>query len=687
MNNYSWLICFFLAMSPSFFAQENASWIQQRIEYWMEKNQTENIDFTVQIDTWEYYRAHPLNLNTATKEEVRSLELLSDVQVEALFAHRTEMGKLLTIYELQVVPYWDDEVIQMVLPFVTVDDNLNAFQFSLKNALKYGTSEWITRYQRAIDLPVGYQKVTDSMKLNSSNYFWGSPDHYYTRYRFRYGPNLSVGFTADKDAGEQFFKGDNKKGFDYYSAHLYYQGGKYLKSFALGDYHIQLGQGLNCWTSYAFSKTADIATIKKNPTGIKPHTSTDESRFLRGAAVTLGYKRLQWLTFFSHKNKDGRLSDDTNSVVLNSISDAGYHRTTSEINLRNAMTETILGSSLNYTVSSFRWGLNAVKTLFSAEYNKEYKPYNTFDFRGKSMTSVSTDYSYSWKNALFFGELSWVDFSRKWAYLQGMTIALDPSFSMSLLYRNYDKAYQTIYNTGFSEGNNVQNEQGTYIGFTTKPFSKWTLQAYVDFFQFPWLKYQVSQPSKGNERLVQVTYKPNKKIEVYARYRMLNKEMNSSLETAIYQVENVQQQNVRFNAAFQVSEGISLRSRIEFVEVKRASEHTQQGTLITQDVIYKSKKTPLDITLRYALFQTDSWATRIYSYEANPLYMFSSAAYYNNGNRMYVLVHYNVTRNIDCWLRYGEFYYQNQTSFGSGAQTIEGNVKREIAIQLRVKMR
>ena len=39
----------------------------------------------------------------------------------------------------------------------------------------------------------------------------------------------------------------------------------------------------------------DILTMKRNPIALKPYTSVDESRFFRGAAINLAYKKLDLL--------------------------------------------------------------------------------------------------------------------------------------------------------------------------------------------------------------------------------------------------------------------------------------------------------------------------------------------------------------------------------------------------------
>ena len=40
-----------------------------------------------------------------------------------------------------------------------------------------------------------------------------NPDKYYTRFRYSYRTNISIGLTAEKDPGEQFFKGAQKTRF------------------------------------------------------------------------------------------------------------------------------------------------------------------------------------------------------------------------------------------------------------------------------------------------------------------------------------------------------------------------------------------------------------------------------------------------------------------------------------------
>lgn len=676
-----------LMLFPLFSIGQNRSeLIQQRIEFISEQLESEEMDLTNVVEQLNYYYDRPLNLNSATAEELQSLELLTDIQVHNLLIHIKQFGKLITIYELQSLKYWDLQTIQLVRPFVRVDDKLDQLHVGLKEALKYGKFEAFLRYQTIPEPKTGYEKVSDSVKASSNQYYYGNADRYYTRFRYNYRTNLSVGITAEKDPGEQFFRGTQKQGFDFYSAHAYYKGGKYLRAVALGDYQVQIGQGLNLWSGYAFGKTADVTNIKKNAQALRPYNSVDENRFMRGVAVDIGYKNWSMTLFGSRKKVDASKTADSlydDLEFVSSINVTGFHRTTSEIAKKKNLTEIITGGNLRYQQRNLTLGIAGVFQGYDRAYTKTVKPYNQFDFRGESTTSLSADYSYVWRNINLFGEISRAN--NQLAALQGAIIALDPKASFSVLYRNYARGYQTFYNAGFSEGSNTQNESGLYMGLKLKLSSAWSLHSYFDIFTFPWLKYQVDAPSEGHEFLFQPTYKPNKQLEIYGRFRQQMRQKNSrDSDGTVTSIEDVVQRNYRVNFSYQVSESIQLKSRIEYMTINRESNTPEQGILFTQDIVFKPKTLPVDISLRYALFDTDSYDSRLYTYESNALYVFSVPAYYYQGNRAYVMVRYSFLRKFDVWVRYGGFFYTNRTSLSSGSEEIKGNRKQDITVQLRV---
>jgi hypothetical protein len=627
-------------------------------------------------------------LNQATQEDLQELFLLNEWQIQALLLHRRSHGKLISIFELQSIKYWDVSTIELVLPFVSVDDKLDQIHVSAREIIKYAKAEFVLRYQVVPDEKMGFQNVSDSIRNMNNAYYFGNPDHYYTRFRYTYRTNMSVGLTAEKDPGEQFFKGTQKQGFDFYSGHLFYKGGKYVKSFNLGDFQVQIGQGLNCWTGYGFGKTADILTGKKNPVPIRPYTSADEFNFYRGAAIDVGVRNFSWLNFLSLKKLDASLEIDSNGMETNnfsSISEIGLHRTRGELNKKGVLTEYIYGTNLRYTTNTFSAGVSAIYRNYNRNFAKSSEVHNQFSSNLSKNLTIGSDYRAVLRNVNLFGELVFQPKTLAWANLHGMLISLDSKCVFSLIYRNYGRAYQVPYVNGFSESSKVQNERGLYGGIKLKLNQLWLIQGYYDFFRFPWLRYQVDGPSGGNDYLIQLLCKPSKKMEFYVRYRNEMQEENFvSVNDKLPKLGREFKQTIRFNWSIVLGDVLTLRNRIEYVYLKKSNAQIENGVLIYQDVAWKPKKLPFELFLRYALFDTGGYDSRIYAYENSAQYIYAVPSYYYEGNRFVGMAKFSFLKHIDVWLRYGVSLFEDRQSIGSGSEEILGNSKRDITLQVRL---
>jgi len=217
------------------------------------------------VDQLTRYIQQPLNLNNASREDLDDLGLLNDIQISNLIDHIARNGKLISIYELQSIDGFDLATIRLILPYITVSGDIDNPKFSIRDMFKYGKHDIFLRYQQVIEEQQGYAASDSTTSENSR--FPGSPMRLYMRYRFTYSNHISWGFTAEKDQGEEFFKGSQKQGFDFYSGHFFLHNIGHLKALAVGDYQAQFGQGLTFWSGLAFGKTADGTSLKRNATG------------------------------------------------------------------------------------------------------------------------------------------------------------------------------------------------------------------------------------------------------------------------------------------------------------------------------------------------------------------------------------------------------------------------------------
>jgi hypothetical protein len=667
--------------------------IEKRVEYLIEDAEESDADYTTIFDQLSYFYDHPLNLNRANLNDLEELGLLTSIQINNLLSHIEENGKLMTLEELQTVEGFDVEIIKLLLPFVKVSTDVDVAQLSFKELIKNGENQLFVRYVTVLEQKEGFSPTTDSALAASPNSrYKGDEMKLYTRYRYKYGNHLSIGFTAEKDAGEEFFTGTQSKGFDFYSAHFFIKNQGKIKQLALGDYQAQFGQGLTYWSGIAFGKSADIMLIKRSAIGLKPYTSVDENRFLRGGGIALQFGKIEATAFYSYNNVDANieLADSTtqeNEVLsVTSVQQTGLHRTFNEIEDKDAITQQQMGGHIAYKTRRLNIGVTGIHSQLNSDFNPTLATYSQFRNDDNLQTNLGLDYNWIYKNFNFFGEFS-KSLDAGNAFVSGALITLDPKLSLAVLYRDYQRNFQPISSAGLGEASTNENEKGMYMGFIAKPIKKFRLSAYYDQFTFPWLKYQINAPSGGYQYLAQLTYKPSKKMEMYVRIRERDKLENTAVDLTegIDYLVHEKQTNYRYNLTYKISESFKLKSRVELINYDKEESPYETGYLIYQDIIYKPMSSPFSFSFRYGIFDTDSYNSRIYAYENDVLYMFSIPAYYNRGTRTYLTIRYKVIKGIDIWLRYGLTYYDNIDVISSGLEEIQSNHKQEIKAQIRFK--
>ena len=189
-------------------------------------------------------------------------------------------------------------------------------------------------------------------------------------------------------------------------------------------------------------------------------------------------------------------------------------------------------------------------------------------------------------------------------------------------------------------------------------------------YEFPWLKHRVSSPSTGRDYLYQIEFNPKKELSIYFRYKDEKKPENSD-DGKIKRPIDVSKKQYRLHLSAKLNDNWEIRNRLELSEYNKSAK--ENGYLVYQDIIYKHSRLPFTSSIRYALFDTDSYNTRIYAYENDILYAFSIPPYFNKGSRFYFNFRYKFNRSASLYMRYARTQYANTTQIGSGNSRISGN--------------
>ncbi|MGZ5243995.1 MAG: ComEA family DNA-binding protein, partial [Bacteroidia bacterium] len=638
------------------------------------------VDFTDLYYWLNFYYENPLNLNKATSENLQNLYILSQSQIQALITHRQQFGNFISIFELQAVPEFDITTIEKILPFVAVDNQIEQKNYSAKQIFTQGRHDLFLRHSQTLETEAGYNYPNEKYR------FKGDPFGLQLRYNYRFGNTISYGFTAEKDAGEEFFTGTQKQGFDFYSAHFFYTGNKFVKSVALGDYQVQFGQGLTVWSSLSFGKSANVMNIARQARGIFPSRGANEFQFMRGAATSLQIKDFTLTVFGSQKKVDANALRDTFSdraVEVSSLLLGGYHRNNAELEDKRTLTERAAGGEILYRKSNLKLGISGTYGSYSAPISSDKDLNSIYNTAGKYFGNIGISYSYLYKNAYLFGETS-RSLNGGLATVNGLLLSLHSRLDAGILYRNYSPKYNAVYSAAIGESSKNSNEEGTYLSAAYKINRAWNLNVYADVFKFKWLRYRVDAPSKGYEYLANLIYKPSKKWDAQIRYRLQNKDINASASTEKIHtpVESILQQ-LRFQVSLKATENLSLRSRAEFSQYSLQNSPKENGFMVFQDVDYQFSKFPLSITVRYTFFDIESYNARIYTYENDVRFAYSVPALQDEGIRSYILLQYRLKRRITLYGRIARTQLYNRETISSGLTEIDAPHRTEVKFQLQ----
>ena len=629
-------------------------------------------------------KENPLNINSATKEQLERFPFLNSQLIENILYYLYKYGAMVSINELMVVEDMDLATFRLLKPFITCQPlEEKTHTPTLKSILKYGKQELSARMDIPLYTRAGYQPFTsDYIKENPNKRYLGPSFYHNLRYKFRYTDKVYIGFTAEKDPGEPFFAGNNKKGYDYYSPYFYIRDFGKIRALALGNYRLNYGYGLVMNTDFNMGKTTALNTLLNRESGIKKHSSTDEYNYFQGIAGSIQLsEHFTADAFYSYRQMDGIVDNR----FITSLKEDGYHRIPRDYEKKNSLTNQLIGSNIQYNGKNFELGLTAVYNFFNKVLNPTYRPYNKYYPRGSDFFNLGANYKFFLKKLTWMGEVA-MDKDRRMAALNTLRYRPKANFQLIAMHRFYDVAYQSMYARSVGEGSMVQNESGFYLGMEADELWYFKLTAYIDFFYFPWKKYQMTKNgTRGIDGVIQLDYSPTHELDMFIRYRYKNKFKDYNPAEGDKITLPYIQQKGRYQLTYSPNDELVLKTTADVVHNAYQHKDPSKGFLIKQSIGYKLPKLPLQLDASVAWFKTDDYASRITVYEKSLLYSFSMPSFYGEGERFSFNTRYELNKHIVLQGKYACTHYRDREVISSGLEQIEGNLKSDLYFQVQFK--
>ena len=640
-------------------SQPDSISVQQSLEPLLEDVTVDNENEVI-LDLIEYLSKNPIAINSASIDELMRIPFM-DYNSATIIINFRNTGLITSLDQLRKIEGLNGDLVEKISPYIRftissihaaskkLTDDFEKFKFSLR-----------TREQLYIQANAG----------TVSGKFTGSPWKIYNRVELDKGNKINIGVLTEKDPGEKYF-------YDFVTAHFQIKNWGCVNSLIFGDYQVEFGEGLSMWSKYKISKRINAVDFSSsNKVGSTPYLSSDENDFLRGTALTLSYQPFTFTAFYSFRYLDA--SVDSISSQITSFAPNGLHRTISELNKKNQITEKIIGSNLNFSFDSFSSLSNIGFLFFNSKFSNSFNSISPLYPKDHEFNYISFSYSFHFPGIFFHGENA---SNQKYiSTISNIEFIIDKNLSMLISYRNYPLGYWDSHSQGFGERSSAQNENGFYFGLKyTTNFG--VINFYYDQYKLFVASQYYQLPSTNNEFLLFYSVKPFNDIELDILYTFDKKDYPEIIGNG-YGITVKRINKFRTDLNYNFSKRIISKTRIEFVDVSPPDIGSQdRGFLLYQDLHFIIAK-KLSVDSRIVIFQTDSYNSRIYEYENDLTGSISNSSLYGEGIRWYILLRYSKLCNFTLSLKYSELYKPFENTLGSGYTEIFNNLNNMLSFQL-----
>ncbi len=655
VKKYFFCIFFFLFYSINARCQEeNLSELIASFAEELAEDETDPEAVAAYIEKLNELNEDPVSLNYADETELSRLFFLTSFQIKAIADYIHSTGRIFSVYEIANVPGFDRELARLIIPFINLESKADQ-AFDTRRSI----NTLLTNF---------------SVKPGQIEDYVGSDHKILLKYKFN-GNGFTAGITAEKDSGERYLSGDPVQP-DFLSGHLSWNGTGMIRKIIVGDYGAKFGLGtaLNTGLRTGLSLTSP-GCLSGGADEIKPYTSTDENNFFRGVAMMLGHKKITLSFFYSVNRIDATIKSGKGEQTshIESFYTSGVHNTITSLSRKDAVSEKNFGITVGMNLNKLMLGLLWTSTEFSFPVKTMVKdPVDLYDFEGTLNQTLSGYYRASSGRTMLFGEFS-CDRYGHYAIVQGVSMRPADRFSLNLLYRNYKPGYRAFHGRGPFGTTSGDNVKGVYANLTFEAARYFFLSAGCDLRYYPWLRYRCSAPSSTFGSEIRLKYLPagewSAEVVIGSRKSVTDIPGSLGIKKQRESAARLWKGSIRYSP----TEYLTLTSRIGYKEIEPTGN---KGMFLMQDINWRLGKIPVSVWLRYCIFNTDDWESRLYTYENDLLHSYSIPALYDVGRRAYIMIAWKFSVQGEMRVRYAVTELDQEKSTGSA--------KAEIKAQLRL---
>ena len=544
---------------------------------------------------------NPLNLYTVREEELRQLHFLSERQIEQLllFVHTVRPVEMA---ELRLMPGFKDWEIRNLMPFVTLQPATDkGDRLRSREVFHYAKHELTTRVD-ARNIKNAVQDTTQT-----------DPIYTQIKYKFNSGNRVLFGLHIKRPTGAPLRELQ-------YGGYVQLNRMGPLETLVLGDYKASFGLGLVVAEPFHAGKRAYISGAGMQSDQIT-HYGSSNPNALRGVAATFRIPLLK--------------QDVASYAEISAL--YSYNRENDSVKRHTA------GMNLSFRHHRLKVGMTCINKFYTdtLRYYFEHADYNQHYFRGKNQAIIGLNVRYNFGRWDLFSEVATAQ-NRQWGIASVVGLRATPidDLSFIVLHRYYSLYWDNPMGYCFSETSRLNDENGIYIGMEIRRLRRWVFNMYGDLFRFQGPKYRIPYyPSLGYDALAEANFKTNSHLNMNMRLRAR---------------EKARQTRIDFRYQLRYASGPwQIQTQAEANTVGDSTKHWTFGASLSQDIAY-TFRVPLVLQARLQGFYIPTYDNRIYTYENDVLYGYSSTFANGIGGRAYLNLRWKCTENFSLYFRVSE---------------------------------
>lgn len=615
-----------------------------------------------------YSRLYKLDLNKADRQELYESGLFSAAEVEALLRHRNRFGPLLAWYELQAISLFTPQRLEalQVHCVVTSGHQRNSWRSSWQSADQIGLS----RSDFSWPLAAGYDRARAA---DGQSHYAGSALGQRLQYRNQGLMHKAV-LSISREPGEL--------GFDRAGGHLQLHSNGRLKRLVLGDYHLQLGEGLVANTGFGVMRATHLEGYFFPGLQIKGASGLPAFGTYRGVVGQWRLtKRIIWVPWafrMRWSSTQQILTDGTSSI--SSINKSGLHRTPTERGNRHNLPVWGWGTAVQFRHGNWQWIGGAQAFHLSIPLAAEQAFYKQLQPTGPNRWHISLAHQYHWKRLQWQGEWAWQG-GGEMALVQQAYANLPGNLQWRMAYRHFTPGYHAFLANSLQRGSEVTNEKGWLINLQYQPMRKLSMAWFVDLYTHPWLRYRIDAPSNGAEQRLLLQWQADKSRRLIWQSRFETFERNQYTTTW---VQTQEQRRMRHQLQFkeQINAQWEYAWQWNFNLFAPYETAWQKGNALWLRLRYQSEK--WKFAAQFALFDAPDYDNRFFFMEPDVLYGAGMSQLSGTGQRFVLLMQYK-RRRYDLWLRYAQMRLVDRVQLGSGLDELPGPIRHQLRFQFQWK--